>query len=234
MRVTGSAASNWRGAPGSSIPTIRAGTGMLTSTTRTGGATTVRLDAALKVNLPGQWFSHAATAAACGQLGEREAAGRAVRDLLNLRPDFAATVTTVVEKWWEPEYVESLIDGWRKAGLQIAGDAKTRASDLGPMRSATTASGAARADEGFWIAVLPFKNSGGEAGIAAFAQGMTDEIVTGLSRFSYLRVLFPGLDVARGGRWAGLEDGGGGNSVRATSSTATCARPARCFASRSS
>ena len=97
------------------------------------------LDVALKVNLPGQWFSYAATAAACGQLGEREAAGRAVRDLLKLRPDFAATVTTVVEKWWEPDYVERMIDGWRKAGLDVAapaqavsGDEAGRGRDRGP------------------------------------------------------------------------------------------------------
>jgi len=74
---------------------------------------------ALKVNLPGQWFSHAAMAAACGQLGENEAASKAVRYLLKLRPGFAANVQADIEKWWEPDYVESLIDGWRKAGLDI-------------------------------------------------------------------------------------------------------------------
>ena len=78
------------------------------------------LSVALKVNLPGQWFSHAATAAAFGSLGERDAAAKAVRDLLRVRPDFAATVRSDIEKWWEPEYIESMIDGWRKAGLEIA------------------------------------------------------------------------------------------------------------------
>jgi serine/threonine protein kinase len=50
-------------------------------------------------------------------------------------------------------------------------------------------SGSMRAEEGFWVAVLPFHHSGGDAGLAALAEGMTDEIVTGLSRFSYLRVI---------------------------------------------
>jgi tetratricopeptide (TPR) repeat protein len=77
------------------------------------------LDATRKVNLPGQWFSHAATAAACGQLGDRNSANKALKDLLKLRPDFAATVRGDIEKWWEPEYVERLINGWRKAGLEI-------------------------------------------------------------------------------------------------------------------
>src|SRR6476619_5108758 len=52
-----------------------------------------------------------------------------------------------------------------------------------------TAPGAVRADEGFWVAVLPFKYSGTNADLTALADGMTEEIVTGLSRFSYLRVI---------------------------------------------
>jgi TolB-like protein/predicted ATPase len=50
-------------------------------------------------------------------------------------------------------------------------------------------SGATRADEGFWIAVLPFKYTGADADIATLAEGLSEEIVTGLSRFSYLRVI---------------------------------------------
>ena len=49
-----------------------------------------------------------------------------------------------------------------------------------------------KADEGFWVAVLPFKYRGGSADIAALAEGMSEEIVTGLSRFSYLRVIARG------------------------------------------
>ncbi len=50
-------------------------------------------------------------------------------------------------------------------------------------------SGATRAEEGFWVAVLPFKYSGGNADLTALAEGLTEDIVTGLSRFSYLRVI---------------------------------------------
>jgi serine/threonine protein kinase len=50
-------------------------------------------------------------------------------------------------------------------------------------------SGAARADEGFWVAVLPFKHKGANAGLDALAEGISEEIITGLSRFSYLRVI---------------------------------------------
>src|SRR5882724_9087725 len=50
-------------------------------------------------------------------------------------------------------------------------------------------SGATRTEEGFWVAVLPFKYAGSNADLTALADGLTEDIVTGLSRFSYLRVI---------------------------------------------
>ena len=50
-------------------------------------------------------------------------------------------------------------------------------------------SGATRADEGFWIAVLPFRGSSGDADLEALADGLTDDVTTGLSRFPYLQVI---------------------------------------------
>ena len=38
-------------------------------------------------------------------------------------------------------------------------------------------------------AVLPFKHSGVHADLTALAQGLIEEIITGLARFSYLRVI---------------------------------------------
>src|SRR5262249_602467 len=51
---------------------------------------------------------------------------------------------------------------------------------------------AAHRDEGFWIAVLPFRYAGVNADLSALAEGLSEEIVTGLSRFSYLRVITRG------------------------------------------
>jgi serine/threonine protein kinase len=51
---------------------------------------------------------------------------------------------------------------------------------------------ALRREEGFWTAVLPFKFSG-DPEIAGFAEGLTEEIVTGMARFPYLRVITPSL-----------------------------------------
>jgi len=44
-------------------------------------------------------------------------------------------------------------------------------------------------DDALWIAVLPVSVVGSDAEIAELADGLTEEIITGLSRFSYLRVI---------------------------------------------
>jgi len=53
----------------------------------------------------------------------------------------------------------------------------------------TTPSGASGADEGFWVALLPFKHRGGDASLEALADGLGEDIVMGLMRFSHLRVV---------------------------------------------
>lgn len=53
-----------------------------------------------------------------------------------------------------------------------------------PLRPAKAA-----ASSGFWIAVLPFRATGTGEVAAALAEGLTEEITAGLSRFSYLRVI---------------------------------------------
>ena len=45
------------------------------------------LNYALKINLPGLHSTHTASAAAYGQLGQREEAGKSVQELLKLKPD---------------------------------------------------------------------------------------------------------------------------------------------------
>jgi serine/threonine protein kinase len=49
-----------------------------------------------------------------------------------------------------------------------------------------------RGEEGFWVAVLPFQSRGGDSSVPALAEGITAEIITGLSRFTYLRVISKG------------------------------------------
>jgi len=50
----------------------------------------------------------------------------------------------------------------------------------------------ARANEGFGVAVLPFKYRGPNADLMSLAEALSEEIISGLSRFSYLRVIARG------------------------------------------
>ena len=79
------------------------------------------LSYALKINMPGHYGAYSAVAAACGQLGEKETGEKALAELLRLRPDFATSAVRMEqEKWFDPEYSEKMIEGLRKAGLEIA------------------------------------------------------------------------------------------------------------------
>jgi TolB-like protein/tetratricopeptide (TPR) repeat protein len=88
----------------------------------------------------------------------------------------------------------------RLPGGVASGDFATRIAQLleADRAHAPTAFGAARrtavadagrSEEGFWVAVLPFKCAGSNADLAIFAEALGDEIVTGLCRFSYLKVI---------------------------------------------
>jgi serine/threonine protein kinase/tetratricopeptide (TPR) repeat protein len=74
-------------------------------------------DAALKINMPRFWRAHLALAVIRGQLGERDAARAALQQLLLLKPEFAASARQELGKTWDPDLVEHLMDGLRKAGL---------------------------------------------------------------------------------------------------------------------
>jgi TolB-like protein/Tfp pilus assembly protein PilF len=160
------------------------------------------LSFALKVKLRGNPLAPMFIAAAAGQLGDSETGAKAVADLVKFRPELPALMPSQVAKIWNPEYAERFLEGLRKAGLEIpeAGAAapqaeasKTAAGKAAAGNTAAkTSSGQARAEEGFWVAVLPFKYRGGDADLAALADGLTDEVITGLSRFSYLQVIARG------------------------------------------
>src|SRR6185436_13121093 len=108
--------------------------------------------------------------------------------------------------------MEPILEGLRKAGLAIP-ETREPSDSTRTIGTVTTKrerarsgtdSGQARAEEGFWVAVLPFQ-SGGDAAVTALAEGLTQEIVTGLSRFSYLRVISRGT--ATDAQFAGKELG---------------------------
>jgi adenylate cyclase len=86
------------------------------------------LNFALKINLPGFHSTHMALAAVYGQLGQHDEAAKAVQELLKLRPDMAAIARPALGMRFDLETVEHLIDGLRKAGLEIPGEPKTELS----------------------------------------------------------------------------------------------------------
>ena len=80
------------------------------------------LASALKVNMPAYHWPHVYLAAAYGQLGEQQRATAALRELHALLPNFGAIAREEFGKWLDPELTEHLLDGLRKAGLEIAGE----------------------------------------------------------------------------------------------------------------
>ncbi len=150
------------------------------------------LDVALRLNAPQNYYTHAVLAICYAQLGRMEEAHKALRDMLALKPNYAEVARELHGRWIETDLVEQLMDGLRKAGLEIAPKEGAQASAAGRTGSFPLNSGAVRAEEGFWVAVLPFKYTGSNADLTALAEGLTEEIVTGLSRFSYLEVIARG------------------------------------------
>ena len=156
------------------------------------------LECANRVDVPGLFWPYLVMASACGHLGRRAEAAAAVRDLLALDPEFAAHARSNVGTWhFASGLMDPILDGLRKAGLSIP---ETEDPSDSPKRIGTVTdktdraksgphTGQVRGDEGFWVAVLPFRYSGANAELAALAEGLSEDIVTGLSRFSYLRVI---------------------------------------------
>ena len=101
------------------------------------------LNYALKINLPGFHATHTVLAAAYGQLGQREEAAKAVQELLKLQAGLRhASHAPVSPCGYDPELVEHLIDGLRKAGLEIPDDPAKPVTAPPSPASTTTGSGA--------------------------------------------------------------------------------------------
>ena len=80
------------------------------------------LDLALKLNTPNSFYQHAVLAMCHAQLGEMDAAHKSLQEMLALKPDYGKVARQLHGKWIQPELVEQLMDGLRKAGLEIADD----------------------------------------------------------------------------------------------------------------
>jgi TolB-like protein/Tfp pilus assembly protein PilF len=113
--------------------------------------------------------------------------------LAGLRKDLPEGLTRAIERCLEKNAADrfpsarDLCDVLRG----VAGQAPPARTPVPPVPRPVEAadSGEARAGEGFWVAVLPFRHRGSDPGLEGLAEGLTEDVVTGLSRFSYLRVV---------------------------------------------
>jgi tetratricopeptide (TPR) repeat protein len=78
------------------------------------------LEGVVRINMPNYFHVPAIQAAALGQLGRREEAQKALERVFALRPDFAEVVRQEYAKWYDSDQIEQVVDGLRKAGLEIA------------------------------------------------------------------------------------------------------------------
>jgi len=153
-----------------------------------------------------------AIAACCGMLGRHEEARAAIESLRKYNATFLDLENVREEiARWDPDEdeVERLMQGLQKAGLKyetakhglkhgsaesaaaneeamtpVSGTSPSSASQVVAKADFGAARAAAREDDGFWIAVLPFKHTGGNNDLKALAEGLSEEVITGLSRFS--------------------------------------------------
>jgi len=147
------------------------------------------LELILRVNMPGFWITQTILTVIYSQLGDMDRADAALRELLNIRPNFAAIARVELSKWWQPDLVEQMMGDLRKAGLDTSSATVTQPALQAGAAPARTSSGESRAAEGFWIAVLPFRTGSGDADIDSLADGLTEDVTAGLARFPYLQVI---------------------------------------------
>src|SRR6266542_6125345 len=104
----------------------------------------------------------------------REAAQKALQELLAIRPDFAKTAREEFGRWNDPAFVEHMLDGLRKAGLDVPA----------PAQAETVAKG----DAAVSIAVLPFSDMSPAKDQEYLCGGMAEEIMNALVRIDGIRV----------------------------------------------
>jgi TolB-like protein len=77
------------------------------------------LEAARRIDMPGFFYSHLTLAMNFGQLGQRNRAQTAVSELRRLNPGFEKDPYRYLGMWFTKEHTQNVIDGLRKAGLEI-------------------------------------------------------------------------------------------------------------------
>jgi adenylate cyclase len=118
------------------------------------------------------YWVRAYVAACHAQAGRTAEAEAWAAEALRLRPDFSATWNASKEPLKHRCDQEHLFDSLRKAGIPANAPARGGSSDGRPS-----------------VAVLPFDNLSGDPGEQLFSDGITEDIITELSRFHRLLVV---------------------------------------------
>ena len=176
------------------------------------------LEVVRTINMPTYFYYHAVMASVCGQLGRMDEAQKAIKELLKIKPDFPLTAREELGKWLVSSYVEQIIDGLRKAGMEMPEpgavprvpaaeqpkpEAHASERSSGSTRVAAEGSGSTQAlAQSLWVAVLPFRSPKGDAELEALADGLTEDVTTGMSSFPYLQVVAHSSAIAYKGRTA--------------------------------
>jgi serine/threonine protein kinase len=142
-------------------------------------------------------FREQSSAALCAQI-LRDAPSPVTDIRAELPDELSRVVQRCLEK--DPERriqtARDVRNQLREASRRSERGAPFQPTRVGPGRGSGTDS-AEPAPAGFWVAVVSFTCSGTNPELAALGEGLTEEIVAGLSRFSYLRVLTKGPTGAR-------------------------------------
>lgn len=125
-------------------------------------------DFAEKADLPGFYWTWVYRTASYGQTGASEKARAAARELSRIHPEFADTWAEEMRMWNFPDDMANhLAEGFEKAGLFDEAEPPSR-----PV-----------------IAVLPFDNLSEVPGQEYFADGITEDMISQLSRFQEVGVI---------------------------------------------
>jgi eukaryotic-like serine/threonine-protein kinase len=145
------------------------------------------LSLALKYNMPGFFYYHLHLAVIYGHLGENKLAERALRDLLELKPDIAETARDYLGMWYSysSDLIEHQIEGLRKAGLKIAAAPNQQEPKTQLLKAASETSETENRNS---IAVLPFTDMSAEGDHEYFCDGLAEELLNALAKIDELKV----------------------------------------------
>jgi len=143
------------------------------------------LTIARNIKKSGYYNIDALVVASYGQLGEQEAASKALHDLTTLRPEFPANAREQFSaRGLADELVEHVIEGLRKGGMDTLDESAILRQSTAPSGAAVIDTANARAS----IAVLAFANRSASADDEYFSDGLADELLNVLAKIKGLRV----------------------------------------------